>query len=252
MTYHWREYLSEFFGTAILLLVGISGIALNFSSTSFMPQLIPNNQLRLLLTGFIFAGGATLVVYSPLGKQSGGHINPAVTLSFWILNKIKWRDALAYTFMQFGGASLGALLAFALLGEAARSVNLGMTLPAIHYSVPFVFFAEFTVTALLVMTIVIFTSVRRVAPFTGVAVGLLVALIVYFESPISGTGINPARSFGPALVMNNFKYFWIYFTAPLLAAVTTSFLFKAFLYKPMCGKLYHPSARIRCIFNCNF
>ena len=75
----------------------------------------------------MFAGGATLIVYSSLGQRSGGHINPAVTLSFWILNKIKTIDAIIYMGMQFSGAVLGAYCAFLLFGEMAQSVHLGIT-----------------------------------------------------------------------------------------------------------------------------
>jgi len=248
---HWREYFSEFIGTALLLFIGIGAITLNLSSHSFVPHLIPNQNIRLLMTGLMFAGGATLVVYSPLGQRSGGHINPVVTLSYWILNKIKAKDALVYFGMQFSGAVLGAFFAALLFGEAAQSVRLGMTLPGEGVGIFHVFICEVIIAALLIATIFFFTSFKHLAPFTGGAVGLLVAAEVFFTAPISGTGLNPARSFGPAFVLQNFQHYWIYLFAPILASLLISVLYKQLIYKPICGKLYHTFGK-GCIFNCGY
>ena len=84
----WKQYSAEFFGTAIMLFIGLSAVSLNFGESSPMLSLIPPFRLRLLLTGLIFAGGGTAVVYSPLGQLSGGHINPAVTLAFFVQKKL--------------------------------------------------------------------------------------------------------------------------------------------------------------------
>ena len=248
---HWREYCSEFIGTALLLFIGIGAISLNFGSHSFVPNFIPDSNIRLLITGLMFAGGATLIVYSSLGQRSGGHINPAVTLSFWILNKIKTIDALIYIVMQFSGAVLGAYCAVLLFGEAAQSVHLGTTMPGEGYSIIYVFICEIIITALLITVIFLFTSFKPLAPFTGIAAGLLVAAEVFFTAPISGTGLNPARSFGPAFVLQNFQYYWIYFLAPILASILISVLYKQLVYKPICGKLYH-TFHHGCIFNCGY
>jgi len=251
MISHWREYCSEFIGTALLLFIGIGAISLNFGSHSFIPQFIPDQSIRLLITGLMFAGGATLIIYSSLGQRSGGHINPAVTLSFWILNKIKAVDAFVYMGMQFSGAVLGTYFAALLFGEAAQSVRLGITLPGEGYTIFFVFICEVIITALLITTIFLFTSFKPLAPFTGIAAGLLVAAEVFFVAPISGTSLNPARSFGPAYVLQNFQHYWIYLFAPFLASILISVVYKQLVYKPICGKLYH-TFHGGCIFNCGY
>src|SRR5678815_4623405 len=93
-------YLSEFAGTAIMLFIGVSAVAFMWSPGSPVP-VVENGALRRLLTGLMFAGGATAVVYSPLGQISGGHINPAVTLAFWRLGKVSTRDAVIYSCLLY-------------------------------------------------------------------------------------------------------------------------------------------------------
>jgi aquaporin Z len=92
MNLHWNEYLAEMLGTAILLFFGTSSIILNFGSSSFLKQLITDQTTRHFLTGLMFAGTGSLVAISPIGRLSGGHINPAVSFSFWILKKMQNKD----------------------------------------------------------------------------------------------------------------------------------------------------------------
>jgi len=124
-------------------------------------------------------------------------------------------------------------------------------MPGEGYTIFYVFICEIIITALLIAIIFLFTSFKSLAPFTGCAAGLLVAAEVFFTAPISGTGLNPARSFGPAFVLQNFQYYWIYFLAPILASILISILYKQLVYKPICGKLYH-TFHHGCIFNCGY
>ena len=86
MSGKFSYYLSEAIGTFVMMLLGISAIAFNFA-TGFMAEALPSEHWRLLLTGIMFAGGATLVVYSPVGRISGAHLNPAVSLAFLLKKK---------------------------------------------------------------------------------------------------------------------------------------------------------------------
>ena len=104
-------YLSEFAGTAIMMAIGVGAIALFWAPGSPLPR-IEIERLRLLATGLVFAGGATLVVYSPLGQISGAHLNPAVTCAFWRLRRIGGRDAAVYAIAQ----TLGAIAGVAAVG----------------------------------------------------------------------------------------------------------------------------------------
>ena len=105
---HIPEYLAEFAGTGLMLLIGLSAISVNFGEGSPVKDWLPNPHLRRLLTGIIFAGGATIIVYSLLGKRSGAHLNPAVTLAFFLLGKVGRRDAVAYVVAQVAAALVAA------------------------------------------------------------------------------------------------------------------------------------------------
>jgi len=98
--FHWPEYVCEFFGTACMIFVGLSAIALNFGTEAPTEFLFPSSRLRLLLTAFLFSTGGTAVVYSYLGKRSGGHLNPAVSFAFWLNKKVSTEDAIFYVLAQ--------------------------------------------------------------------------------------------------------------------------------------------------------
>lgn len=130
----FREYVAEFAATFLLLLIGLSAVVVNFAADSPIPSWIESENVRRLLTGLLFAGGATAVVHSPLGQRSGGHLNPAVTLAFFRLEKMTRRNAASYIAAQFLGAlagrprlmrytaaAAGALVAFLVFVEAPVS-----------------------------------------------------------------------------------------------------------------------------------
>jgi aquaporin Z len=252
---HLAEYASEFFGTALMMAIGVGAITLMWSSGSPMREVIHSDGLRRLVTGIMFAGGATLVVLSPLGQRSGGHLNPAVTLAFWWKGQITTPDALAYVVAQILGALLGVGVIVAAAGSAAKTVQYGMTAPGQGFSVATVFAAEILITFLLVFLILYSVNNQRFAPKTPYLAGSLVALLVFVEAPISGTSLNPARSLAPAVLMNSFQDQWLYWIAPLVGALIAVKLFGALFAKSEqsgCAKLYH-TERYRCIFlNCGY
>ena len=247
---HFPEYFCEFIGTAIMMTIGIGAVALMWGQGSPMPEMIPSTRLRLFVTGFLFAGGATLVVYSRLGQRSGAHVNPAVTLAFWRLGKIESRDAVAYVVAQFLGAIVGVLPVAWVASEAARSIKMGATFPGEGIRPIVAFGAEMAMTFALVLLIFVCVNRPRIAPRTGLYAGSLVMLLVGLEAPISGTSLNPARSLGPAFLGATFEHQWIYLLAPPLGALLAVEVFRRIVTgrQPLCGKLYH-TERYPCIFN---
>lgn len=235
------DYLAEFVGTGLLLLIGLSAVTVDFATGSPVPAWVPNEDLRRLVTGLVFAGGATAIVYSPLGKRSGGHINPAVTLAFYYLGQIRLRDALLYIVAQVAGALAGAALVLLLWGPLARSVSVGVTMPGLGGTLVSLV-AEFVITFLLVMLILQFVDRPALMPFTALAAGLLVTFLVFVEAPISGTSLNPARTVGPALVSGVTTDLWLYLVAPPLGALLAAVLFRRFRGTTPCAKLYHTDA----------
>src|SRR6266542_6465590 len=241
-----RDYAAEFTGTFLLLLIGLSAVVVDFAPGSPVPRWIPDQNLRRLLTGFLFAGGATAIVYSPLGKTSGGHINPAVTLAFLRLRKITGRSAAWYMVAQFAGALAGAVAVRLLWGKLATDVDLGATIPGRGGSAASLL-AETAMTFLLVSLILRFVDEPKLQRFTPAAAGALVAFLVFVEAPLSGTSLNPARSLGPAVVAGDYRGLWAYFVGPVAGALAAVAVYRRRHATVRCGKLIH-DPRYECRF----
>ena len=222
-----------------MLFIGVSAVAFMWSPGSPVP-VVSNGALRRLLTGILFAGGATAVVYSPLGQISGGHINPAVTLAFWRLGKVPARDAVIYVVMQFAGAFAGAYAAGLAWGPLTTGVQYAATVPGDGYSQAGAFAAETAITFLLVFLIFVCVNKPRIAPKTGLLAGSLVALLVMIEAPVTGTSLNPARTLAPAVLAPNYTALWVYFAGPAAGALLAVAAFRGqWGSKTVCAKLYH-------------
>ena len=187
---------------------------------------------------------------SPLGKLSGAHINPSVSVAFWLQGKLHLQDLIGYVVAQFLGAILGAWCLVQVWGKRAAAVNNGMTLPGDGYSLGMVFGAEVFITFLLVVIIFVFVSYRALMRWTPLMAWVLIAIMVWLEAPVSGTSLNAARSFGPALVSGRWDAQWIYWLAPLLGAILAVGAYRLTASPRMqvlTGKLFHVSY-YRCIF----
>jgi aquaporin Z len=247
---HWRELLIE---GALLGLFMISasvfGVLLDHP-TSPLHAAIPDAALRRTLGGVAMGATAIALIYSPWGKRSGAHMNPAVTLTFWRLGKVKSPDALLYVGAQLIGGLAGMGVAVFLLKERVAD-------PAVHFVVtspgprgaPIAFFAELFISFLLMFVVLASSARPRVAPFTGVFCGLLVFLFITFEAPLSGMSMNPARTLASAVPARDFMALWVYLAAPplgMLLAVEARRAMSA-TAEAFCARL-SPHGRARCPF----
>ncbi len=249
---HWQEYLIEAGGLGAFMISACVFGVLFFNPNS--PLVSLNAILRNVLMGAVMGATAISIFCSPWGKRSGAHINPAVTLTFFRLGKVEFYDAVFYISAQFAGGVLGVLLSWLFLGKLLEdsAVNFVLTLPG-KQGIGIAFIAE-VVISFFMMTMVLWTSNSpKWSRYTPFFAGLLVAVYITFENPLSGMSMNPARSFGSALAANNFTALWIYFIAPPLAM-----LFAAEVYVRVkgakeiyCAKFHHHNSQ-RCIFNCRF
>ena len=129
--WHWPEYGAELAGTAWNVFIGLSAVVFNMAPGMPGGRLIPDFGLRLWVTGLIFAGSGSLYTISPWGRLSGSHINPSVTLAFWVRGKVRGHDLLGYLVAQFIGGVLGALLLADVWRGHAVDVGNGRTLPGV-------------------------------------------------------------------------------------------------------------------------
>lgn len=215
---------------------------------------IDSSLARRAIIGAAMGVTAVLLIYSPWGRRSGAHMNPAVTLGFLRLGKIRLHDAAGYVTAQFVGAALGVALMLVALGPRLMdaSVNYVATVPGSAGPAP-AWLGEFAI-ALLMMTVVLqLNRFPRLAPYTGWFAGALVALYITFEAPLSGMSLNPARTLGSAVVGHIWTALWIYFTAPtlgMLAAVELHRVASRQRHHALCAKFSH-CTRVPCAFKCD-
>jgi aquaporin Z len=227
---------------------GVVGVLLDYPASP-VNQAISDATVRRVLGGFAMGITAVALIYSPWGQRSGAHMNPAVTLTFLRLGKIKRWDALFFALAQFVGGCIGVLLVAALLGRAFTQapVSYVATMPGTQG--PWVaFVAEVGISALLMLTVLSVSNTPRFARFTGVCAGVLVALYISLEAPLSGMSMNPARSFASAVPAFMWQNFWIYVIAPVLGMLAGAQVFLLFRNRQRigCAKLLHPEGQ-RCI-----
>jgi len=242
--WHWREWSAEGAGTGILVLGGLSAVCLDFGAGSPMLGLIPFSSLRLLITGLLFAGTGSLVAISPLGRLSGAHLNPAVTLAFWVSGHVSRSDLLGYLGAQFLGALAGGVVLRLAWGAVSVSVGDGRTGPHPGVSAAAAVGIEALMTAVLILAIFACTSSGRTARWTPLVLWLVIALLVWRGAPYTGCSLNPARSLAPAVISSHFGSLWIYLVGPPLGALAAAWAFiqAPFGLRPVTAKLYHDLA----------
>jgi aquaporin NIP len=199
----WRAALAEFFGTFSLVIVGCGAIVVNSLTGALAPA------------GVAFAFGlVVMVMVAATGHISGAHLNPAVSLAFAIARHFPWRKVPVYMAAQILGGILAALMLSMMFGNVA---DLGATVPA---GSPWQsLWMEMLLTAALMFVIVaVATDTKAVGQLAAIMIGATVAVNALWGGPVSGGSMNPARSFGPALIANVWEYHWIYWIGPILGA----------------------------------
>jgi aquaporin Z len=181
-------------------------------------------------------------------------MNPSLTLAYLRLGKVAPRDAGAYAAAQMLGGTLGVILVRAAADMAAGDahVRYAATVPGPHGALV-AFAAEAVISFVLMTAVLVTTNHRRLARWTGVVAGVLVALYITFEAPLSGMSMNPARSFASAFAAGLWAPLWVYFTAPPLGMLAAAevYLRLAGRHRIRCAKLVHRGSE-PCIFRCGY
>jgi aquaporin NIP len=207
-----RRCVAEGFATFALVFAGCGAIVVDSQRGGSLGAL-----------GIAAAFGlAVMVMIYATGHVSGAHINPAVTVAFAVTRHFPARDALAYVPAQLAGAVAGALL-LRITWEGTPA-ELGATVPSVDAGPAFAY--ELVLTAFLMFVIVsVATDTRAVGAAAAIAIGGTVGLDAVFGGGVTGASMNPARSFGPALVASEWSGFWIYVLAPLTGALAGALLY---------------------------
>jgi len=206
------RYAAEFVGTFALVFAGPGAAVINAYS---------NGGVTPVGVGLTFGLVVGVMIYA-IGHISGAHINPAVTITFTVMRHFPRRDVPGYVGAQLAGAAAASLLTKALYGDTA---HLGATLPshgagqALVLEIALTFFLMFVIMA-------VATDVRAVGEAAALAIGGYVALAATFAGPIAGASMNPARSFGPALVSNDWSSWWVYWAGPIAGALLGALVYQ--------------------------
>lgn len=251
---HLPEYLMEAAELGIFMISAGVFTCLFEYPNSPVHQAIPNGDLRRFLIGVAMGVTAIALIYSPWGKQSGAHINPAITLTFYRLGKVKRQDAVFYILFQCLGGLVGVYLVVLMLGNTFTQppVNYIVTVPGTLGWLA-ALLGELVIAFIMMMMVLLTSNNKKLSRYTGLFAGCLVMLYVFLEAPFSGFGMNPARSFASAFPAQNWTGFPLYIIAPLIGMFSAAALYQ-FLFGHQavnCAKLNHHSHK-RCIFHCNY
>jgi len=225
---HWPEYLIESWALGMFMVsAGVFTTLIEHPALPVRP-LIENADIRRLLIGLAMGLTAVGLIYSPWGKRSGAHMNPAVTLSFLSLKKMHRWDAVYYMLFQVLGGTLGVLFVWLAFGSRFTEppVNYVVTVPGAG-GVIVALLAEFAMSMGLMFAILVVSNNLRWERWTGVIAGFLVAAYIAVEAPLSGMSINPARTVASAWPAGVWTSWWIYFLAPIGGMVGGVALYKA-------------------------
>ncbi|MCF8278652.1 MAG: MIP family channel protein [Flavobacteriales bacterium] len=200
-----RKLLAEILGTFGLVFTGCGAVVVND---------LTGGAIGHLGICTVFGLVVMVIVYS-FGDVSGAHVNPAVTIAFWLSGRFPFKEVAPYIAAQCLGSIAAAALLLYLF--PADSTSLATTL--VSGSVMQSFVLELVITFLLMLIIImVATGSKEVGTLAGIAIGAAVAVLALLAGPISGASMNPARSLGPALVSGNLQHLWVYFAAPIIGA----------------------------------
>lgn len=237
---HWPEYLIEAAGLGLFMTSAAVVTTVMENPASPLRQLLQDPLLRRALIGLAMGLTAVMLIYSPWGRRSGAHLNPAVTLSYLRLGRIRPADAAGYIVAQCVGGVVGVELVARALGPPFTSppVNWVATLPG-DGGLWLAFGGEALISAILMSVILTVSSSKRYAACTGLCAGFLVATFITLEAPWSGMSMNPARSLASAVPAGMLQFFWIYLLAPPLGMLAAVELHLRRTASRPCAKLMH-------------
>lgn len=207
-----RKYIAEIIGTFALIFCGTGAIIINQESGGAITHAGIAATFGLIVAAMIYT----------VGDISGAHLNPAVTIAFWVAKVFPAKEILPYIFSQGIGAFLASLTLHYLFPANA---TLGATLPVGTAIQSFIL--ELILTFLLMFTIIhVAKGSKEQGMFAGIAIGSVVLLEAMFAGPICGASMNPIRSLSPAVVSGHLEHLWVYLTAPTLGAVLAVLIWK--------------------------
>jgi aquaporin Z len=251
---NWLLYVYESIELALFMLSACAFTIFLFDPAWPAFHLFPSAIIRRTLMAIAMGITELLIIHSPMGKRSGAHFNPAITLTYFRLGKVGLWDAVFYVFFQFIGGVVGVAVAAAIFGSSLSkpAVDYVVTVPG-RYGTAAAFFAELFMATVLMAVVLLLPNCVYLASYVSYSVGVLIALYTFFFAPVSGFSINPARTIGSAFFAGVWTAGWLYFAAPLLGMFSAAEVYARINGggRVLCAKL-HPDPAFPCPFVCHF
>jgi len=219
----YRRWACELTGTALLLGVGFSAVVVVVSDRSPVGRALAGSGVRFLVVGVAFGALVAAIALSPLGRCSGAHLNPVVTLALWARGHVRRGDLVGYGVAQTAGALVGTALFALAWGSWARGIDYARTTPEPVGAGRGVAI-EAALTCALVAAIIGTMSLRRLRRWAPEVVAPVLAVAIWVGSAPTGASLNPARSLAPAVIAADYSGLWVYVVGPLAGAMAATLL----------------------------
>lgn len=242
---HWPEWAAELLGTAILMFAVVSArLWLERAGTPWSTF-----PVRVLVLSIVAGSAVVGVAYSPLGRRSGAHLNPAVTFGLWLQHTVGTPDLVGYAVAQLVGGTTGIALGVVWGPDVAEPpVQWAAIAPSPTLSPVVAATIEAGATAMQLVVVFAMLRSRRAAIWTAAVAGVMLAVAIEALAGVTGAGFNPVRGLAPDVVLWSFPSAWIYVAGPLLGAALAACL-GLITGPPLTGKLRH-GASLPCHMRC--
>jgi aquaporin Z len=244
------HYLCEFLATFIFLFVGSLVIAVFFGLPALKESFL-TTEMRIISVVLIFILTSLVIIYSPLGKISGAHMNPAISFAFWMEKHLDTLDLVFYILMQVAAAILATYLVVILIPEPSIATKLGIPAPISEHRILIEFASEVFATGVLVSLLFFFLSEEVLVKYTGVLMGCYIFFIKLISIDAVSLNLSPAKYVGAATIFHNFNHAWIYTSGPILGAFLAVILHRSWnlLKRPKYFRLNHEEGYLEKLFS---
>lgn len=244
--WHWREWAAELVGTAILLYAVVT--AKDWAVRAGTP--FSDLEVRICIVGTVAGAVVAMVAVSRLGRRSGAHLNPAVTIGLWLQGTVGAADVAGYSIAQVIGGTAGVAIA-AMWGSTVTdsTVNWAVIAPSLQISQTAAAAIEAGAVVIQLVCVFALLTSRRYQRLTPVVAGVLLALFIALLAQTSGAGFNPVRGLAPDILAGTYPAVWIYFAGPLVGCVAAALVIRLRGWHPLTGKLCHDPT-IPCYMRC--